>query len=82
MTMPTRTTSVSAAPAAARIAEVVKDLFSLGPRVLGDGVVQRVGPEQCGHVDPAPGLDRLRHWSGVRRRAVSADDPHETSRMG
>jgi hypothetical protein len=33
-------------------------------------------------VDPAPGLDRLRHWSGVRRRAVSVDDPHETSRMG
>jgi len=46
-----RTTSVSAAPAAARIAEVVKDLFSLGPRVLGDGVVQRVGPKQRGHVE-------------------------------
>jgi hypothetical protein len=42
---------VSAAPAAARIAEVVKDLFSLGPRVLGDGVVQRVVPKQRGHVE-------------------------------
>jgi hypothetical protein len=62
--------------------EVVKDLFSLGPRVLGDGVVQRVGPKQRGHVDPAPGLDGLRHRPGVRRRAVSVDDLHETSRMG
>jgi hypothetical protein len=51
MTMPTRTTSVSAAPAAARIAEVGKDLFRLGPRVLGDGVVQRVVPKQRGHVE-------------------------------
>jgi hypothetical protein len=82
MTMPTRTTSVSAAGGGQDRLEVGEDLFRLGPCVLGDGVVQRVGPEQCGHVDPAPGLDRLRHWSGVRRRAVSADDPHETSRMG
>ena len=51
MTMPTRTMSVSAASAAARIAEVVKDLFSLGPRVLGDGVVLRVVPKQRGHVE-------------------------------
>lgn len=30
--------------------EVVEDLSSLGSR-LADGVVQRVGPEHCGHVD-------------------------------
>ncbi|MDT5323081.1 MAG: hypothetical protein QOF25_233 [Mycobacterium sp.] len=71
-----RTTSVSAAPVAARIAEVVKDLFSLGPRVLGDGVVQRVVPKQRGHVDP-PSVARI---AAGARLGIRVDDPARSRR--
>ena len=74
------TTSVSAAPAAARIAwRLAKSCSASAPRVLGDGILQRLGPEQRRHVDPTSGLDRLWHRSSVRRRVVSADDPSEAS---
>ena len=45
--------------------QVVEDDVHLGGGVLGDDAVDRVGAEQCGHVDPAAGLDGLRDGSGV-----------------
>ena len=68
ITMPTRTTSVSSAPAAARIATRLSNSCSASA-VASSGIGgPRIGAEQRGHVDPAARLHRLRHGSGVRRR--------------